>query len=343
MTRTMILPAEGFLLEYAPGRLLVGPGPLAARPCRAPGAAAGYAPDFLLSDDRPWLHPTDWHETTRDALLDTLGDGRPPSVTWEEPDAAGYAGRFAAWMERIHGGSLLKAVPVIVERGTWHPPADGVTPALLRRALAAAGPTFVYAMWTATSGIVGASPEVLFVREEPRRVDTVAMAGTYPEGRAADLPADPKELREHASVVDDIVAALGPLGTVSVGTREIVRLPAMAHLKTDIGVALAEPVGFDTIVRALHPTSALGIAPRSEGGDLLGSLGPLERGRFGAPFGIEWPDGRAHVLVAIRNVQWDGATVLLGAGAGLIAESKFEREWEELRLKRAAVKDMLGL
>jgi isochorismate synthase EntC len=73
------------------------------------------------------------------------------------------------------------------------------------------------------------------------------------------------------------------------------------------------------------------------------SLGPSDRGRFGAPFGIEWPDGRAHVLVAIRNVQWSGTTVLLGAGAGLIAGSRLKAEWAELALKRASVKGMLGL
>jgi menaquinone-specific isochorismate synthase len=117
----------------------------------------------------------------------------------------------------------------------------------------------------------------------------------------------------------------------------------MAHLKTDIAVAVTSPVTFGDLVRALHPTAALGVAPRSAGTELMPSLGPSERGRFGAPFGIEWPDGRAHVLVAIRNVQWNGPTVTLGAGAGILAESQLEREWEELRLKRSAVKDLLGL
>jgi menaquinone-specific isochorismate synthase len=342
MTRTLVLPDEGFLLEYAPGRLVVGAGPLDARPCHAKGTLAAYAPDFLLSDDRPWLQPTAWRETTRAALLDALGDADPPAVAWESPDVTGYASRFAALMRRIRAGDVLKAVPVILERGRWQGP-DGAIRGLMRRALAAAGPTFAYAAWTATSGIVGASPEILFVRDQPGRVDTVAMAGTYPEARAADLPADPKEAREHGSVVDDIVAALGPLGTVTVGPRETVRLPAMVHLKTDITVALAAPISFDALVRALHPTAALGAAPRAEGAALLPQLGPARRGRFGAPFGIEWPDGRAHVLVAIRNVQWHGSTVLLGAGAGIIAESVLEREWEELRLKRDAVKDMFGL
>jgi menaquinone-specific isochorismate synthase len=343
MTRTTDLPAEGFLLEYAPGRLVVGSGPLDLLECRPAGALACYAPDFFLADERPWLRPAAWHETTRDALRDALGDVQPPRVVWEEPDAAGYSARFATLMDRIRTGSLAKAVPVILERGSWQTPAHDAVPGLVRHALEASGPSFVYAAWTATAGMVGASPEVLFVREAPDRVESVAMAGTYPDARADDLACDPKEAREHGSVVDDIVTALRPMGTVSVGAREVMRLPGMAHLKTDITVAVTTPVDFDTIVHALHPTAALGVAPRSAGSDLLASLGPADRGRFGAPFGIEWPDGRAHVLVAIRNVQWTGWSVTLGAGAGVIAESRLEREWEELRLKRTAVKDLLGL
>jgi len=339
----MALPSEGFLLEYAPGRLVVGAGPLDARPARRAETLACYAPDFLLADERPWLHPTTWRETTRDGLRDALDAACPPHVIWEEPEIAEYAARFSSLMDRIDAGTLAKAVPVILEHGTWQLPVGGAVAGLLRRALAASGPSFIYAAWTATSGIVGASPEVLFVREEPGRVDTVAMAGTYPDGQAADLATDPKETREHASVVDDIVSALNPMGALSVGAREVVRLPAMAHLKTDITVALASPATFGDLVRALHPTAALGVAPRSAGAEVLPSLGPVGRGRFGAPFGIEWPDGRAHVLVAIRNVQWNGRTVTLGAGAGIIAESQLEREWEELRLKRWAVKDLLGL
>jgi menaquinone-specific isochorismate synthase len=343
MTRTSVLPAEGFLLEYAPGRLVVGSGPLDRGDRRPRGALACYAPDFFLGDERPWLRPAAWHETTRAALRDALDGLQPPGVDWDEPNPAGYAARFAALMDRIQAGTLDKAVPVILERGTWQGPADDAVQGLVRRALEASGPSFVYAAWTATAGMVGASPEVLFVREAPDRVDSVAMAGTCPDARVADLACDPKEAREHESVVDDIVTALRTMGTVSVGAREIVRLPGMAHLKTDIAVAVTAPVDFDTIVRALHPTAALGVAPRSAGADLLASLGPGDRGRFGAPFGIEWPDGRAHVLVAIRNVQWTGRAVTLGAGAGVIAESRLEREWEELRLKRTAVKDMLGL
>jgi menaquinone-specific isochorismate synthase len=339
----MPLPTEGFLLEYAPGRLVVGEGPLEASAARDPERLACYAPDFLLADAAPWLHPTAWHETTREDWGKTLGPAAPPAVTWQEPDAAAYAERFAAVMQRIRGGPLVKAVPVVLEHGAWHAPASAVTAGLLRRVLSAPGPSHAYALWTPSAGMVGASPEILFVRHRPEQVETVAMAGTVPTARATALPDDPKETREQAAVVEDIVAALTPLGDVVVGARDVLRLPTMVHLKSDITATLTGTVDFMELVRALHPTAALGVAPRLAGQDLLPTLGPAARGRFGAPFGVEWPDGRAHVVVAIRNVQWTGTEVTLGAGAGLIAESRLEHEWEELQLKRAAVKGLLGL
>ena len=67
------------------------------------------------------------------------------------------------------------------------------------------------------------------------------------------------------------------------------------------------------------------------------------RGRFGGPIGVEWPDGRAACLVAIRGVQWEDGAVALAAGGGVIARSQLDREWDELALKRTAVKGMLGL
>jgi len=134
--RFALLPApvylRGFLLEYAPGRLVVGTGPLDPRPCRSAGRLACYAPDFFLADAQPWLHPTAWHETTRDALRDALGDARSPRVTWETPDAAGYSARFATLMDRIRSGTLAKAVPVILERGTWQAPSDDAAHGLVR-------------------------------------------------------------------------------------------------------------------------------------------------------------------------------------------------------------------
>jgi menaquinone-specific isochorismate synthase len=338
----MTLPTEGFLLEYAPGRLLIGEGPFAARPERTPDRVACYAPDFRLGDATPWLHPASIRESSRDELRRELDAPERPVVRWEQPEAAAYRRAFDAVMRRIAAGTLVKAVPIVMETGRWETDPASVVAGLVAAVLAAPGPSLVYGVWTTDAGMVGASPEILFTRSG-HCVRTVAVAGTYPAERADGLPDDPKECWEHQSVVDDIAGALAPLGRVTVGAREILGLPGLAHLKTDLHATVAPRTSFTALIHALHPTAALGVFPRSAGLAVLGDDGPHPRGRFGAPFGIEWPDGRASVVVAIRNVQWTGGTVLLGAGAGLVAGSRFEREWAELALKRATVKTLLGL
>lgn len=339
----MTLPAEGFVLEYAPGRLVVGAGPLEPRPARAADRLACYAPDFFLDAPAPWLHPTAWEETTREALRRSLSVA-PVTVRWDEPDRERYAATFHQTANGIATGTITKAVPVVLEHGSVEGDARLILPALLAGVLAAPDPSLAYAVWTPAGGMVGASPEILFRHTRADTVETVAIAGTCPIGQADRLAGDPKEVREHQTVVDDVVDALRAWGEVVLGPREILLLPGMAHLKTEVTVRTARPIGFDELVRALHPTAALGVAPRRAGLDLLRALDrPDARHRFGAPFGVEWPDGRAVALVAIRNVQWTGTTMTLGAGAGLIAESRLEREWDELHLKRVAVKTMLGL
>jgi isochorismate synthase EntC len=261
---------------------------------------------------------------------------------WEEPDPAAYERTFTWVMRHIASGSLVKAVPIVLEAGHWQTDPETAVAGLVAAVLAAPGSSLAYGLWQSGGGMVGASPEILFARSGTC-VQTVAVAGTYPAARAKNLLSDPKEGREHQSVVDDITEALAPFGAVSVGAREILRLPGLAHLKTDIHATVAEPTSFTALVAALHPTAALGVLPRSAGLAVLGDDDPHGRGRFGAPFGIEWPDGHATVLVAIRNVQWSGASLLLGAGAGLVAGSRLEAEWAELTLKRVTVKGMFGL
>ena len=67
-----------------------------------------------------------------------------------------------------------------------------------------------------------------------------------------------------------------------------------------------------------------------------------KRNRFAAPFGVQYPisveNGRSICLVALRNVQWDGAIVSVGAGCGIVSESHYEDELAELELKRNSVK-----
>jgi menaquinone-specific isochorismate synthase len=337
------LPSAGFACEFAPGRIVLGRGPLERRAGRPGDRPACYAPDFFLDDPAPWLVPTAWHELSREDLATSLPRPDRLRVAWSPPSRDAYARVFGELSAAIARGPLTKAVPVVLERGRAADdgsPAPGLLAALLD--VPAAG--LLYGVWSEEEGMIGASPELLFRLPGDGRVETAAVAGTYPAERGLRLSADPKEVAEHQSVVDDIADALAPLGRVDVGPRELLCLPGLAHLKTDLVLHPARPVGFDALVRALHPTAALGVAPRDADPDLLRRLDAgAGRGRLGAPFGVAWPDGRATCLVAIRNVQWRGRDLTVGAGGGLIAQSRLDAEWEELRIKRDAVKRMLAL
>jgi menaquinone-specific isochorismate synthase len=336
-------PLEGFVCEYAPGRLVLGTGPLDRRAARREGRPGCYAPDFFLDDPAPWLHPDVWLELSREELGAMVSGRRPSPVAWTAPSRDAYARLFTELATAIARGPLAKAVPVVLERGRFardEPHAAGLLAALLDTP----DQSLIYGIWNATEGMIGASPEILFGRLDNGRVETAAIAGTYPAERGARMAEDAKEVAEHQSVVDDIVEALAPLGPVAVGDRELLCLPDLTHLKTELYLHPRTPVGFAELVQALHPTAALGVAPRSAAPDLLRRLDEgVGRGRLGAPFGVEWPDGRASCLVAIRNVQWRGREVSLGAGGGIIAQSRLDAEWTELELKREAVKRMLGL
>src|SRR5437764_11280289 len=151
-------------------------------------------------------------------------------------------------------------------------------------------------------------------------------------------------------VFDAIVRRLAPFGNVEIGPIGTLCLPKIAHLMTPIFFAEStasstEKMTFAEMVRRLHPTAALGASPRNESAErwLREADRGVKRRTFGAPFGIERPDRSALALVSIRNVQWQGEHVRIGSGAGLIAESRLDRELDELREKREQVKALFGL
>lgn len=332
------------VLQFAPDRAVLAVGPFTEAAHRDPARPAFYAPDFFLDDPAPWKHPAEWRELGLAELRALVPAPHLPAVEWQGADRAAYERMFGEIMGRIERGTLTKAVPVSAGRGCLDADAPALGPTLLARALDSMPESSVYGLWSERAGIVGATPEHLFRIARDGIVHTVAVAGTYPAGEGAALRADHKELAEHRSVVDDIAGQLAPLGNVTVGTLDVLELPHMTHLTTDLTLVPRTAVPFERLVRTLHPTAALGMAPRARSVAELRALDPTgTRRRFGAPFGVEWPDGRAVCLVAIRNVQWEGRDVILAVGGGVVGASRVEREWDELALKRDSVRRMFGL
>jgi len=332
-------------IQTAPDRLFIGWGPFEQSPMRKPGRPAFYIADFFLDDPHPWRHPADWEELTFAALADRFGQAAAPRIEWQPMTLAEFKPLFDSAKAAMRRGDFNKIVPVQFENGHLLERVD-LWPWLFRRLGELPAGMWAYGYSYQNHGLAGATPEMLFA-SDGRGYRTMALAGTLPADRASELLRDPKELREHRMVVDDIVRRLAPFGNIEVETIRILELPGIAHLATpirfeEIGV---ERMSFAEMVRRLHPTAALGAWPRSEAGErwLREADRGVKRRTHGAPFGLELADHRALALVAIRNVQWQGEAVRVGAGAGLLPESQLEREFEELREKREQVKALLGL
>ena len=238
-------------------------------------------------------------------------------------------------------------MPFVMEKAASAMTAEQLTTSLISVLnYALANPAFLYGFWDKSEGILGAAPELLFRLDENKKLATVACAGTasgntHPES----LLNDPKERREHQLVVQGILESLNPFGRAHLGAITVLKLSRLMHLLTPITIELKAMPSFETIVRALHPTPALGAFPRDRGMMWLKDYQQkIDRRRFGAPAGYLLPhSNQACCYVSIRNLQWSDNGMLLSAGCGIVAESSCDREWGEINLKLHAIKEMLAL
>jgi menaquinone-specific isochorismate synthase len=144
-------------------------------------------------------------------------------------------------------------------------------------------------------------------------------------------------------VVEAVRESLQPLTTdLRIASEpDIYRLSNIQHLRTAIEADLREGCGLLPIVEALHPTPALGGRPRQAALPLIQQAEPVSRGWYGAPIG--WLDHQndGMFVVAIRSAISVGTESLLYAGAGIVADSIPEKEWQETQLKFKPLMDAL--
>ncbi|HEX8386295.1 MAG TPA: isochorismate synthase, partial [Rubricoccaceae bacterium] len=205
------------------------------------------------------------------------------------------------------------------------------------------------------SAFVAATPERLF-RLDGRRLQTEAVAGTRP--RAAhdadddrllgELMASEKDGREHAFVRDAIVERLGPLADrVRVdGAPTAMTLALGRHLRTGIEADLAPTTSALDVLRALHPTPAVGGTPREAAREAIGHLEPFDRGLYAGAVGWIGRDAEggeaAEFAVGIRSALVRGRAVSLYSGAGIVAGSDPAAEWAEIEHKIGDFVRVLG-
>jgi menaquinone-specific isochorismate synthase len=199
------------------------------------------------------------------------------------------------------------------------------------------------------STFFGATPERL-VHLDGRTVRTEALAGSTGRGEtpsedqwlAAELRESEKDLHEHELVVEAIRDQLEPLAAeVTTGSRTIRQLDTVQHLQTPIQAELAEDRHVLSLVEALHPTPAVGGLPPNDALQTIRETEAFDRGWYAAPIGWLDADGNGSFAVAIRSALAAENRATLFAGAGIVADSDPDEEWDELQLKYGPMLDQL--
>jgi isochorismate synthase len=170
--------------------------------------------------------------------------------------------------------------------------------------------------------------------------------GSSPEEDAAladQLMTNPKERHEHALVVEAIEENLRPLvATLDVPSQPgLCQLSNIQHLKTVIQGKLLEKEKILPVVEVMHPTPAVGGRPRTFALGMIQEMEPMERGWYAAPIGWLDPQGNGMFGVAIRSAVSVKEESLLYAGAGIVADSQPEKEWQETQLKFKPLEEAL--
>ena len=196
-----------------------------------------------------------------------------------------------------------------------------------------------FAVGLGDASFLGATPERL-VRCHAGRVESHAVAGTAAGGsrrerHGAALRRSAKERAEHAVVVRAIADALGPLcgGLEMPAQPELAQAGGVQHLRTRIGGRLREATHALELVARLHPTPALGGAPRDAALRWIERREGFDRGWYGGPIGWLDASGGGDFFVALRCGLVQAGRALAYAGSGLVAGSDPDAEARETARK----------
>ncbi len=200
--------------------------------------------------------------------------------------------------------------------------------------------------------VAGASPETL-VKLENGVLHTFPLAGTRPRGRTdeedraleAELLADEKELAEHNMLVDlgrNDLGKISRFGTVAVEKfHSIERYSHVMHIGSTVRGEIREDCDALDAIEAVLPAGTLSGAPKIRACQLIGALENNKRGIYGGAIGYIDFTGNMDTCIAIRIAYQKNGKVFVRSGAGIVADSVPEKEYEECINKAKAVVNAL--
>jgi anthranilate synthase component 1 len=262
-----------------------------------------------------------------------------------------YEAAVQSAKDSIAAGEAIQIV--VARRQTYERPVIDGTPldaVALYRALRRINPSpYLFFVRMPEFSVVGASPELL-VRVEGDCITTHPIAGTRPRGAtpaedaalAYSLERDPKERAEHVMLVDlgrnDLGRVARP-GTVAVTKyMEVERYSHVLHLVSNVEGRLKPGLDALDALRSIFPAGTLSGAPKVRAMQLIAEAEGERRGLYGGAVGYLGYDGNLDTAITIRSAVLKDDRIHVTVGAGIVAKSVPENEFEETEHKAGAIR-----
>ncbi len=196
--------------------------------------------------------------------------------------------------------------------------------------------------------VVSASPEIL-ARVEEGKITVRPLAGTRKRGATEaedqalekDLLADAKEIAEHLMLIDlsrNDSGRVSKTGSVTVPSKMFVeRYSHVMHIASIVESEMRDDKTALDVLKSTLPVGTLSGAPKVRAMEIIDELEPDKRGIYGGAMGyLGWNDNM-DMAIAIRTAVIKDQTLFVQAGAGIVADSRPEMEWEETQNKARAI------
>ncbi|MBO4649199.1 MAG: anthranilate synthase component I family protein [Lentisphaeria bacterium] len=256
--------------------------------------------------------------------------------------------QFCAMVERareyIRQGDIIQVVPS--QKFTAK---ENVDPVNVYRALRLINPSpYLFFLKSSERMLIGSSPETM-VKLTDGTASIRPIAGTRKRGLtrqedaalADELLSDEKERAEHLMLVDlgrNDLGRLAEPGSVQLKSfMEVQRYSHVMHLVSDIDAMLRPEYDAFDLAAAAFPAGTLSGAPKIRAMEIIHELEPEARGAYGGAVGYFSNSGNMDLAIVIRTLEINRGTLTLQAGAGIVADSVPEKEYEETLNKGAAV------
>jgi anthranilate synthase component 1 len=273
-----------------------------------------------------------------------LEPGREPPEPRSSATRDGFLKAVETAKEHIRAGDIFQ---VVLSHRMSAPVARPAFEAY--RALRVTNPSpYLYYLRLGDLSLVGSSPEVL-VRRTDSVVEVRPIAGTRPRGRGPEedakleeeLRASEKERAEHVMLVDlgrNDVGRVAEYGTVETNEYMLVeRYSQVMHLVSNVRGRLRPGLQPLDIVRACFPAGTVSGAPKVRAMEIIEDLEPLRRGVYAGAVGHFDYHGNLDLAIAIRTLVYSGGEACWGVGAGIVADSEPDFEWQETMNKGRAL------